>query len=164
MERGLVYLRKGLEIVGDNILLYFGMGYVYWTYINIGFKKKEECIIEAEQFAKKIFEIDSDSVHGHRLLGIINFRNSNLQQAVVQLKRALEIDPNDPVALVWLGALYCNVGKQYAAVPLAERIIKIDPFNPFGQVMYAWIDFLDGNFNVALEKSATAIKLKGLPI
>ena len=56
MERALIFLQKGLEIVGDNILLYFGMGYVYWTYINIGFKDKEECIIKAEYYANRLRE------------------------------------------------------------------------------------------------------------
>jgi non-specific serine/threonine protein kinase len=159
LERALEYLRQGLEKAGENILLYFGMGYVYFTYINIGFKNKEECITEAEHYAKKIFELDADSVHGHRLSAAISARNSNLQQAVIQYKKTLAIDPNDPEALIWLGIAYCNAGKQYAAVPLADRIIKIDPFNPIGHAVYAWIDSLDGNFSLALEKSEDSNKL-----
>jgi hypothetical protein len=53
MERALGFLEKGLEITGDNVLLYYGMGWVYWTYINIGFKNKEECIVNAEKYVKK---------------------------------------------------------------------------------------------------------------
>lgn len=159
LERALEYLRQGLEITGENILIYFGMGYVYWTYINIGFKDKEECIINAEYYVKKIFELDADSVHGHRLLGIINVRNSNNQQAVIQFKKTLAIDPNDPEALIWLGTTYCNTGKQYAAVPFAERIVRLDPFNPFGQVLYSWRDIIDGHFSLGLEKIEIAIKL-----
>ena len=159
LERALKYLRLGLENAGDNVLLYFGMGYVYWTYINIGFKNKEECIIQAEYYAKKIFDLDADSVHGHRLLGAINLRNSNLQQAVIQYNKILTIDPNDSETLIWLGLAYCNAGKQYAAVPLANRIIKIDPFNPIGHTLYSWIDILDGRFSLGLDKIEHSNKL-----
>jgi TolB-like protein/tetratricopeptide (TPR) repeat protein len=156
LERALEYLQKGLEIIGDNILLYFGIGYVYWTYINIGFKNKEECILKAEQYANKIFGLDADSIYGHRLLGIINLRRSMLQQSVISAKKALLHDPNESDTLVWLGTAYCNTGKIFAALPLAERIVKIDPFNPFGQVLSSWIDFLEGNFSQGLKKIETA--------
>jgi TolB-like protein len=159
LERALDYLNRGLEISGDNILLYFGIGYVYWTYINIGFKHKEECILNAMRYANKIFEMDPDSIHGHRLLGIINLRIAKLQTGAFQLKKALEIDPNDPEALIWLSCIYANVGKQFAAVTYVERIINIDPFNISAQTLYIWIDVLDGCFGLALEKSKKAIKL-----
>jgi serine/threonine protein kinase len=68
MGRALLYLQNGLDIIGDNALLYFGMGYVYWTYINIGFKDKEECMREAEKYAEKIFEIEPNSEHGNLLM------------------------------------------------------------------------------------------------
>ena len=152
MEQALEYLQKGLEISGANALLYFGIGYVYFMYINLEFKDKEECIIKAEQYAKKIFDLDSDSFYGHKLLGIINIRRSNLQQGVIQLKKTLSIDPNDYDALAWLACAYCNTGKQFAAIPLADRITNIDPFNYGGLFFYSWIDLLNGHFKDSLVK------------
>ena len=153
MEHALEYLQKGLEITGDNELIYFGMGYVYFMHINLGIKNKEECIIKAEHYVKRIFDIDQDSVYGHRLLGIVNVRRSNLQQGVLQLKRTLSIDPNDIDALSWLCCAYCNAGKQLVALPLADRIISIDPFNYIGQFFYSWIELLNGNFSESLKRS-----------
>jgi TolB-like protein len=160
MEQALEYLLKGLEISGANALLYFGIGYVYFMYINLEFKDKEECIIKAEQYAKKIFDLDSDSFYGHKLLGIINIRRSNLQQGVIQLNKTLSIDPNDYDALAWLGTAYCNTGKQFAAVPLANKIVSIDPFNYAGLLFYSWIDLLNGHFNDSLKKSREFYKLE----
>lgn len=42
---------------------------------------------------------------------------------------------------------------------VAERIVKIDPFNPFGQVLSAWVDYLEGSFSEALRKSENAIRM-----
>ena len=153
MERALEYLQKGLEITGENELIYFGMGYVYFMHINLGIKNKEECIIKAEQYVKRIFDIDPDSVYGHRLLGIINIRRSSLQQGVIQLKKTLSIDPNDIDVLTWLICAYCNAGKQLAASPLADRIISIDPINYTGKFFYSWIELLNGNFSESLKRS-----------
>jgi TolB-like protein len=159
MEQALEYLQKGLEISGANPLLYFGIGYVYFMYINLEFKDKEECIIKAEQYAKKIFDLDPDSFYGHKLLGIINIRRSNLQQGVIQLKKTLSVDPNDYDALAWLSTAYCNTGKQFAAVPLVDKIVNIDPFNYVGLFFYSWIDLLNGHFKDSLKKSREFYKL-----
>jgi len=159
MERALDYLRKGLEIAGDNILLYYGMGMVYWTYINIGFKNKDECLIQAEKYVKKIFALDADSLYGHRLLGLIKFRGSNLQQGVIHFKRALAQDPNDPDSLLWLTVSYANVGRPDKALPWIERAILIDPFNPWHPVICAWVYCIEGQFSKALEISSQAYEV-----
>ncbi|MCK5704035.1 MAG: hypothetical protein KAI29_22930 [Cyclobacteriaceae bacterium] len=99
MEQARDYIHKGLEISGDNVLLYFGLGYIYIMYNLLELKDTDECLIKAEQYAKKIFDLDSDSVYGHRLLGLINARRSNLQQGVIQLKKYLSFNPNDLDAL-----------------------------------------------------------------
>ncbi len=141
LEQALDYIHKGLEISGDNVLLYFGLGYIYFMYNVLLLKDTDECLIKAEQYAKKIFDLDSDSFYGHRLLGLINAKRSNLQQAVIQLKKYLSFNPNDIDALSWLGIIYGNTGKQHALLPIAERITNIDPFHPFGPIHYAWFYF-----------------------
>jgi serine/threonine protein kinase len=87
LERALSYLQSGLNIVGENILLYFGIGYVYWTYVIVGFKPKEECLSEAENYANKILKIKPESPHGHLLLGITRARQGNYKKGAIHLKK-----------------------------------------------------------------------------
>jgi TolB-like protein len=159
LEQALDYIQKGLEISGDNVLFYFGLGYIYFMYTVLLLKDTDECLIKAEQYAKKIFELDSGSVYGHRLLGLISARRSNLQQAVIQLKKYLSFNPNDMDALLWLGIIYGNTGKQHALLPIAERLTQIDPFHPWGSMYYAWFYFLNGQFSESLEKGYLFYKL-----
>ena len=159
LEQARDYIHKGLEISGDNVLLYFGLGYIYIMYNLLELKDTDECLIKAEQYAKKIFDLDSDSVYGHRLLGLINARRSNLQQGVIQLKKYLSFNPNDLDALWWLGMIYGNTGKQHALLPIAERMTKIDPFHPIGSYLYSWAYFLNGQFSESLEKGYQCYKL-----
>ena len=159
LEQALDYIHKGLEISGDNVLLYFGLGYIYFLYTLTDLKDTEECLVKAEQYAKKIFDLDSDSFYGHRLLGLINVKRSNLQQAAIQLKKYLSFNPNDFDALIWLGIIYGNTGKQHALLPNAEKLTNIDPFHPAGSFQYAWFYWLNGQFSESLEKGYQCYKL-----
>jgi adenylate cyclase len=95
LEQAMDYIHNGLEISGDNVLLYFGLGYIYVAYNLLELKDNDECLIKAEQYAKRIFDLDPDSFYGHKLLGIINVKRSNLQQALIQLRKYLSFNPND---------------------------------------------------------------------
>jgi TolB-like protein len=159
MEKALDYLKKGLEISGDNVLFYFGIGFVYFNYINTGLKDKAECILQTEHYVKKIFEMDPDSVYGHRLLGMLNIRRALVQQGVRQLKKTLATDPNDLDTLNWLVIAYCNNGKPHAALPLAQRILEIDPSSSFGPLWKGWVDLLNGNFSESVKNMSEAYKL-----
>ena len=160
LEQALDYIHKGLEISGDNVLLYFGIGYIYFMYTVLELKDNDKCLNTVEQYAKKIFDLDSDSFYGHRLRGFINLRRSNLRPALFQLKKYLSFNPNDLDALWWLGIIYCNTGKQHAALPIAERFANIDPFHHGGAFFYAWYYFLNGQFSESLRKGYQCYKLE----
>ncbi len=159
LEQALEYINKGLNISGDNVLLYFGLGYIYFMYNILLLKDTDESLIKAEQYAKRIFDLDSDSFYGHRLSGLINAKRSNLQLAVIQLKKYLSYHPNDLDALLWLSMIYGNIGKYHAILPIVERITNIDPFHPIGPLNYAFIYFINGQFNESLEKGYQCYKL-----
>lgn len=153
-DRAVEDLQNGLRIVGDNALIYAGLGHVYWQYVNAGFKP-DDYIEKAEECINKVFELDPDSSKGHFLLGAINqtFRG-NQQLSIKHLKKALEINPNDSDALTWLTLGYAGyVGKTSAAYPLVERFIQVDPLNRLSQEFLWWPYFYEGKFELALETS-----------
>jgi len=151
LEHAQQYLQNGLNIIGDNSLILFGMGYVYWTYGNIGFKSKEECLEKAEGYAKRILELEPDSPHGHHLIGLILIRGARLQQGVIHLKRVLDKNPNNPDALHWLCIGYLNAGKIDAAKPFIERLLTIDPLTPTNYYIPGWFQLLEGQFEQGLK-------------
>ena len=46
LEKALKYLKSGLDVVGENVTLYFGMGYVYWTFVHMGIKSDEGILFQ----------------------------------------------------------------------------------------------------------------------
>jgi serine/threonine protein kinase/tetratricopeptide (TPR) repeat protein len=129
IDRAVENLQKGLSIIGDNALLYAGMAYAYYMYVNIGVRQEED-IERAEAHAKEALALDPDCAQAHVVLGDIHsaFRG-NQQEAVRQYKRALSINPNDPIALRSLAGQYLWAGRGSLAPSLLERAKQIDPLN-----------------------------------
>ena len=150
LGRALQYLERGLEIVGENVLLYAGIGYVNWQYYNAGIKLDEKYLQTVHDYADKIFALEPDSTYGHLLLGLY-YTMGNNQESVRCLKRVLEKDPNNADALFWLTAVYGHVGKIQAALPLVEKLLTIDPFNPINHSLPGWLYFFNGQFDLALD-------------
>lgn len=150
-NRALQCLKNGLDIVGENALLLAGLGYVYWNYVNLGFKG-EEYLDKAEECVNKAFELEPGIQKGHVVLGLIDNLRGDQVKCINQIKQAVVIDPNDTDALFWLVAGYCmSAGKSFAALPVIEKLMQIDPLNPNSYMGQGLGHFFDGKFDLALE-------------
>ena len=151
LDRALQHLKNGLDIIGENALLYAGMGYVYYYYVYTGFKQ-EDYISKVEDCIKKAFQLEPDYSQGHFLLGIINQAFLwNQKQSVHHLKQALVANPNDSEVLIWLSIGYMMVGKMDASTPLVEKLLQINPLNLWSHFMLAMLRYYEGRFEDALE-------------
>ena len=129
-DRALQYLEKGLEIVGENAMLNAGIGYVYYSYANLGIRGEENGK-KAEIFAQKALEMDPESSEAHLVLGLVNSAFfGNQRKGVYHLKKALAANPNEGDILWWLGITYAFTGKMSAVEKIVERMSEVDPLNP----------------------------------
>ena len=151
LPRAIQNIQNAMNIVGDNALLYFGLGYVYFGYENLGTKPDEFYLVKAEEYARKVFELEPESYRGYLLLGLIQMKRGKFQEVVKHLKHALAIEPNDLDVLFWLSLIYLEVGKTSAASPLLKRLIKLDPFIPIYQLLPGWLHLMDGQMELALD-------------
>ncbi len=128
--RGMRYLQQGLDIVGDNALIYSGMAWGYWNMVNGGFAQDED-ISKAEDYAQKSLNLDPELPEAHAMLGWINCAFlGNQRKAVEHFKEALAINPNSTPALSGLAIVYYSyVGKVSASLPLIERRNTIFPLD-----------------------------------
>jgi len=152
LDRAVNYLQNGLKIIGDNALLYSSMAFAYWQYMNIG-GRQEDYIERAEECVKKALEIDSESSQAYAVLGWIHLNpRVDLKASLRYFKKALSINPDEYLALFGLICLYTQItGKISAAIPLAERLMQIDPLNNMMYVFQMCVYLFDGQFDLALE-------------
>jgi TolB-like protein/class 3 adenylate cyclase/tetratricopeptide (TPR) repeat protein len=151
LGRALEHLHKGLEIVGDNVLIRAAIGYTYWQYVNGGISGDVTYLDKAREQAEHIMRLEPDSPHGHRLLGLISIAGGATRDVVRHLRRALDEDPNDTDALLWLSLVLGFAGRPEAARPLVQRLLAIDPLTPFYQMLPGFLALMEGRLAEAIE-------------
>jgi adenylate cyclase len=163
LERALEILRHGLQRGGDNALLYATMGMVYWNLVNAGVNPDEALLLKAEEYVNRVFALEPDAPYGHVLAGHIALARSRPRDAVAHYRRALALDPNNPDALAWLGCVYVQAGKLFAARALAHRLLEIDPLTPVNHVLPAFLTMSEGRFEEAVPAHQRAHELDRNP-
>lgn len=81
LERARLHLQNALEIVGDNALLYVGLGTVYANYWHAAIRMDEETLLKAEEFASKALRLEPDLAQGHGLLASVAMARGQMEQS-----------------------------------------------------------------------------------
>jgi TolB-like protein len=144
------YYEAALKITGDNAFLYAALGNVYIEYAHIWINQ-EDSLNEAEEYARKALELDPDTAQAYLILACCQlYRGIITKNEVNLLKKGYSIDPNDIVLTHYYGWSYIIVGRPSKALPLANRIIELDPFS-FMCAFLGVVLFYMGKFMEAAE-------------
>ena len=143
-------LHEALAIAGENADLYAALGRAYLQYREAGIDFGERPLGEAEHCARKVFALEPQSAAGLQLRGWIRYSRGDIQDAVLDLKRALAIEPNNADTLLLLTNCCLISGRMAAARPLIERLLAVDPLTPVSRCMPAWADVLEGRVESAV--------------
>ena len=103
--------------------------------------------------------LNENSSYAYALIGTINEQWGKLQEAVKGLKKAVDINPNNCEALMMLAFVYSIAGKGYAAKPIIEHMMNIDPFTPTNYFAPVFLHMSEGQFDLALKSGRQAYKL-----
>jgi len=150
LNRAIQDVTNGLELIGDNEVLYAAMGKLFWQCHNAGISGDDTFLKKAEGCVEKIFNINPRSHYGHNLNGMVKIKRGDLQGAVNNLKIALESNLEDADILWWLAASYALAGKPKAMSPLVNKLLQIDPLTPVNHCLPGYINLLEGRFDLAL--------------
>ena len=151
IDRAIELLNKGLRIGGDSAGLYATLGLAHLQYREAGIDLGPSALREADACAAKVFALAPASAAGLQLRGWIAYSRGRIQEAVRDLKGALEIDPNSADTLALLSNCYLISGKVDAARPLIARLLAVDPLTPLNRCMPGFADIMDGRFAAALD-------------
>jgi adenylate cyclase len=87
--------------------------------------------------ASKAVELDRfDSVSHVVKGGLLNTKSDRLEEALVTLRRAHELNPNDQLALFALGRLEASAGDVEQGILLLSRALRISPLDPMRYNMH----------------------------
>ena len=149
INRGIRHLQDGLDIMGDNALLYSGMAYAVLQLVNIGAKQDKD-LAESKEIAKKALALDPESEKAHAVLGWIALWE-NPRQVIHHFKKALSIYPNDAFALQGLAVYHIQVvGGIAEATRILKRLIRIDPLHFATNNLQGLVHIYDGEYNLSI--------------
>jgi TolB-like protein/tetratricopeptide (TPR) repeat protein len=153
-------LELAVQIVGENVLLYYGLGFAYWWFANLGISIEENLKI-CKEYAGKAISIDPMSTRAKALYWFagINYQdNQHLREAQLHLKEVLERDSNEPLALLGLLCIYIWAGQVSEGMTIYRRYAEREPIAFYTYVMPFFICLADGKFDAALEEYRRGLK------
>ena len=136
-------------------------------------RRTNEANSAAQQLFKKAIELDPEFASAHAMVAWCTvWRNLNgrtidraqeIAEAVRLARRAVELGPDDPVALTRgghvLGAL---LGDLEIAITFIDRALVLDPNNAVAWAYGAWMRACLGEPEAAIERHARAMRLSPL--
>ncbi len=154
LDRAISHLEAGLALIGDNALLYQGLGEAYFQCINIGAAggREEEYIKKAESCAEKIYALEPESPRGYSVRAHLQLARGDIHGCFRSWRRVLQAFPKDVQALqLTAHILGWLAGKPDAAMPLVARLLDIDPLDPMSRLASVTVPLFAGRFEEALE-------------
>jgi serine/threonine protein kinase len=159
LDRALADLERCLSSVGEDVLLYRGLGLANFQYVNAGISGDQAYIDKAEAYARKILALDPASSHGASLLGYVACQRGDITAWLRQFERAAAADPHNADNLVWLTLGWIWAGHPDRAERHLERLLSVDPLFDLVQYALGHKDFMEGRFEQALPLFMKASKL-----
>jgi TolB-like protein/Tfp pilus assembly protein PilF len=121
---------------------YAGIAIVWASRQQMGFTAPSAAGPKAKEAARKAVELDDSSAEAHfALASVLTFVDWDWARAEPEWKRAIELNPSYPDALVAHSHFLHIVGRPDEAMRQGERALALDPFNVIVQAFYA-VDLL----------------------
>jgi non-specific serine/threonine protein kinase len=159
LDRACLHLHNALKMVGDNALLYAGLGAAYVAYAHSGFRMDEEVYLKAEEFSGRALQLDPQLAQGHSLLASIALARGRMKESFRHAQRALAIHHADPDALFYLIATSFPLGKTDFTAGHANDYVKIDPLSHLSHACLAFEPLAQGQYDTVLDRFRTCYRL-----
>jgi serine/threonine protein kinase/Tfp pilus assembly protein PilF len=131
LDRAISYFKQAIETDPSYALAHAGLADCYLPLGYWAFLAPQEAFPKAKAAAAKALQIDGTIADAHTVLGGVNMCFGwRWQQSEVDLKCAIELNPNYPRAHQIYAELLTVIGEFDRAVSEAERAIELDPLAP----------------------------------
>ena len=128
-EQSDALLRQALAIDPNYVPAWTTLAANWINKAGAGYAVNDEAYRQASEAVDKALAIDPDSAAAYGVLGRIKTDQGDLAAAASHLRRALELNPADVVALGTSAGLLSTLGRQSESIAVSEYIVARDPAN-----------------------------------
>jgi serine/threonine-protein kinase len=114
------------------------------------FAEPAEMYPRAVAAARRALELDPSSAEAHASLGFVKMNwEWDWEGVVRELRRAIELNPSFETAHRWLSAFLSGIGRYEEALPIARRVLALDPISVLPRMNLGIVHYLGGRLNEA---------------
>src|SRR6266478_8551399 len=115
---------------------------------------------KAREAAKKALQLNPRLADAHAVLGNVAMSYEwDLVTAEKELRRAIELNPNDPTPHEWYCHLLIVQGHNSEALAEAHHALDLDPVNPLFHAVLAETYYFDRSYDAASDEALQIVKL-----
>ena len=159
LERSRDFFERSIEIDPDFAPSYVGLS-IGLRNIAHWYQQPSEVMPASYEAALKAIELDENLPDAHAALGRVKYRwQWDWSGAESELRRGLELDPNNVYALGSYGEFCMVLGQAENAVLASERAIEVDPLNILSRANLGSVYYFTRQFDKGIAHLLSTLKL-----
>ena len=145
--------KKAIELDPQYASAYVALGAYYYRTAVLGWTEfSDQALQRAYDLAQKAIALEEANASAHRLLGEVYVRRAQYDLAAGELKRAIELNPNDAKSYGTLGSVLLYSGRTDEAIQSMETQIRFNPQIDPGDIMELGLAYyLKGRYEDAIK-------------
>ncbi|HVE57183.1 MAG TPA: winged helix-turn-helix domain-containing protein [Pyrinomonadaceae bacterium] len=160
LHSALKCFRQALKKDPNYALAYTGIGYAYYRLLNINAVSRGKAYQECKTALQLALNFDAQLSDALILDGIIkHFFERNPRDAERSFDRAIESNPNNPIAFHYKSLLLCCFEKHRESLFYQNKAIQLDPISIFLHNGLSRRFFLGGDYNKAIIQAEETLEL-----
>ncbi len=119
---------QALQLDSNYAAAYAGLGLAYLDMATLGWTEfPDDMLARAEQHARTALSHDPDNLEAHRILGHLHSIQLQYDRALVEIDRALALNPSDAASHSQRGGILLWAGRLDEAIAALETAFALDP-------------------------------------
>jgi serine/threonine protein kinase/Flp pilus assembly protein TadD len=159
LQQAIAFFHKAIELDPNYALAYVGIADFYTWACIYGMRSPTEGYPAVLKAAEKAIEIDDSLAEAHAALGLYYSNNQMFEMAEAQHRRAIELNPNYPLAHEWLSAVLVGTGRPEEGRDEVITAELLDPMSLRAKVLTSWTIYQISDYKTALDKANEIITL-----
>jgi adenylate cyclase len=120
--------KKAIELDPRYAAAYVALGSDYYQAADYGWTEfPDQALHRAYDLAQKALALEEANSSAHRLLGNVYLRLAQYDLAASELKRAIDLNPNDAISYGALGSVMLYSGRTEEAIQSMETEMRFNP-------------------------------------
>jgi len=160
IRKAISFYQQAIDADPTYALAYAGMADAYRTLPIGGWVPSKEAFPQAKAAANRALELDDDLTEAHVVLGWVEFWfDWDWNAAEKELKRAIELSPNNSDAHRAYAQLLSNLARHDEAIAEAKLARELDPLTLITEALEGQFLFYAGHYDEAISRLHTTLQI-----